>query len=497
MDSTDSEEKLRAEVAEQKKFLNDHWLSNLYDFNTYCLLVEDGKDRVKLSHFHREMCDFVDKNPTRQKLLLVPRGHLKSTLITIGKCLQWICKDPSVRILIANATYEMSITFLNVIKRHLQTNPVILEHFGPLAEGFEKWSENMITLKSAKSVGGEKEATVVTYGMGGNLVSQHFDKIILDDVVNEQTVNTRDQIEKTIQFYRLCQPLLEKNGEFIVIGTRWREDDLYGWIMDRENGIIQDFDVFERQAIKNELWDQSKGQYVKGDILWSEKYTLSELSEKRRKMGPWEFSAQYQNNPVPPEDADFKREWFRYYDTTDLRGVELNKYLLIDPAISLDKQADYTAMITVGIDHYSNVYILDIVRERMAVNEIINTIFQQYERWRPQSIGLEEVAFQRTLRYSIQKESEVRKRYLNIVELKPRARTKDSRIKGLVPQYANGKVLHNSDLVFNIYLEDELLRFPKGKHDDCIDALSYFLDLVHPPVVRHDTPRAHKYLYGH
>lgn len=496
MDTTKpSEEQLRNETKEVVAWVKNHYLHDLFNFNKDILLAEQGKNRVKLGEFHKEMCDFVDANPTKQKLLLVPRGHLKSTLVTIGKTIQWICEDPSVRILIANATYPMAIAFLNVIKRHLQTNPKLIELYGNLAQNPEKWAENMITLQSAKVVGGEKEATVFCYGMGGNLVSQHYDKIILDDLVNEENVSTRDQIEKTIQFYRLCQPLLEKNGELVVIGTRWRDDDLYGYIMDKENGFIQDFMVYEKQAIWNELWSNQKMEFIKGDLLWPEKYTLSDLSLKRRTM-LWDFSAQYLNNPVTPGNAIFKKEWFKYYDPTDYRGVELNKYLLIDPAISLEKEADYTAMIMLGVDQYSNLLVLDIIREKMTPDDIINNIFYQHERWHPKAVGLEDVAFQRTLKYTLQKEMRERKRFLNIIELKPHTRSKDQRIKGLQPQYANGKVLHNQDLVFNIYLEDELLRFPKGKHDDLIDALSYGLDLISPVQPRTSRPRPHKYLYG-
>jgi len=222
---------------------------------------------------------------------------------------------------------------------------------------------------------------------------------------------------------------------------------------------------------------------------------LKEISKIRRKMGPWAFSSQYMNDPVPPEDADFKREWFKYYEHSDLRKTEMNRYTLIDPAISVEKTADYTAMVTVGIDQYSNIYILDIVRERMKPDQIINTIFHQYERWHPQAIGLEEVAFQRALRYSIKKEMEERKRWLNIIELKPHARSKDQRIKGLQPLYAEGKVLHNRELAYNIYLEDELLRFPRGRNDDIIDALAYALDLINPPVPKRDKWKKKKYLY--
>ncbi|MFA6069762.1 MAG: phage terminase large subunit [Janthinobacterium sp.] len=491
------EEKLREAVRIRQELLRRKWIASLYYFNTQCLGVEAGKDKVKLNAFHRELCDFVDLDKHAQKLILVPRGHLKSTLVTVGKTLQWIAENPKVRILIANATYSMAVAFLTVIKRHLQNNEMMQMMFGNLAINPEKWSENSITLDQTGVEGGEKEATVFCYGMGGNLVSQHYDKIILDDVVNDVTVGTREQIEKTIQFYRMCQPLLEKDGEMIIIGTRYRDDDLYSWIMDRENGVVQDFKIFGRRAMKGEIWDQGKQEFVKGEILWPEKYTLKDLSTVRRKMGPYEFSSQYFNECIPKGDADFKREWFQYYETADIKGLDMNKYILIDPAISLEKDADFTAMIVIGVDEHSNIYILDIFREKVKVDGIIKAIFQLNERWHPQAIGLEEVAFQTALRYSLKKEMEERKRYLNIVELKPHGRNKETRIRALQPLYSGGKVLHNRDLIYNIYLEDELLRFPYGKHDDTIDALAYALDLIHPAVKKVTAQRHSKnYLYG-
>jgi len=198
---------------------------------------------------------------------------------------------------------------------------------------------------------------------------------------------------------------------------------------------------------------------------------------------------------VPPDNAPFRREWFSYYEVADLKGLELNKYLLVDPAISEEKRADYTAMVMVGIDRYANIYVLDLVRDHFPVDGIINAVFHQFERWHPQAIGVEDVAYQKALRYSLSQEEQKRKKFLNVIELKPNARSKDQRIKGLQPQYANGKVLHNRDLVYNIYLEDELLRYPRGKHDDLIDALAYALDVIHPPVKRISRQRNHKYLY--
>jgi predicted phage terminase large subunit-like protein len=287
--------------------------------------------------------------------------------------------------------------------------------------------------------------------------------------------------------------------------SNWHDCILFS-LNDRFNTsirFIRNSEFAKKWQIINKLYKEG-GRFIKekDKILHMKKGTLQDVYAIETETGnyiAWGYASsnsQYLNDPVPPDDADFKREWFKYYEIADIKGLEMNRYLLIDPAISQEQKADYTAMMMVGIDRYANVYVLDIVREHFDVTGIINAIFQQFERWHPQAVGIEEVGFQRTLRYSLSQEEQKRKKYLNVIELKPNIRSKDQRIKALQPQYANGKVLHNRDLIYNIYLEDELLRFPRGKHDDLIDALSYALDIIHPPVKRISRQRGHKYLYG-
>jgi len=96
--------------------------SNLYLFNKYVLGVTEGTGRQKLGGFHKDLCTFVQNNRKRKKLILVPRGHLKSTLVTIGYSLFRIVEDPNIRILILNATWQMAVDFLKEIKDHLTRN---------------------------------------------------------------------------------------------------------------------------------------------------------------------------------------------------------------------------------------------------------------------------------------------------------------------------------------------------------------------------------------
>lgn len=463
---------------------------NLYKFNKFILKVEEGKDKVPLAPVHKELCKFIDKNKKKKKLVLIPRGHLKSTVVTVGRALQAICANPSVRILIANATHNLACSFLTEIKRHLKHNLLLHDFWGDLTVGALTWSFNDITLRQAQAHQGKKEPTVTAMGVESNMTSQHYDLIILDDLVNKDYVNTSEQIEKSINFYKECLNLLEPNGELIVVGTRWHDSDLYGWIMDKDNNVIQDFEVFMRQAYQGSLDGDDF------EALFPEKFKKKHLKRLYEQQGPYFFSSQYMNDCIPSEDATFKKDWFRYAETADLKGMLLNHFVTVDPAISLEKDADYTAIVVGAMDQYRNLYVKEIVRRRLSPQEIIQELFRIWEIYHPQEYGLEDVAYQKALQYALFEAMRLRNIYLPIKEVKPGNRNKDQRIKGLQPLYANGKILHVRGIDNLNHLEDELLRFPRGKHDDVIDALSYFLDIVYPPRRKVTRPSHSRWLYA-
>jgi len=483
IDAIVKEKQLQDAIAKEK------CKNNLHLFNKYILNVEVGPAKVPLAPFHKDLCNFVTDNMHKKKLILLPRGHLKSTLVTVGYSIYRIVRDPSVRILILNATYQMAADFVRAIKKHLQGNQDLIRIYGNLSEGATEWSENRITLSTAKTGDtGQKESTVTGVGVDSNLVSQHYDVIIDDDLVNRDNINTREQIEKVILRYKDSLDLLEPNGQMIVIGTRWDDKDLYDWIMDKENNIIQSYDVMIKKAYEGSMEDDSF------NALWGDKFDQKELKARLREKGPYEFSCQYMNDPVPDEAATFRRDWFHYYELDDLRGKLLNKFTAIDPAISLSKEADFTAMITVGIDQWGNLFVLDIVRGKFTPTQMIHEIFKIGERWHPNEIAIEDVAFQKTLSYSMREEMKKRNRYLPMTEVKPGDRTKDQRIKSLQPLYANGKIFHCKDVINTNYLEYELSHFPRAKNDDIIDAMSYTVDLLYRPRQRTEYFK-NRYLY--
>ena len=489
-------ERLKEERDTRDQILKEKASKDLYIFNKHILKAEEGTEKVALAPFHKELCHFVQDNMHKKKLILVPRGHLKSTLITVGYSVFRLIQDPTVRILIQNAGYQTAADFVRAIKRHLQFNEDLIRIFGALAEDPEEWSENRITLKTAKSSEKGKEPNITGWGVETTKTGQHYDLIIHDDLVERENIGTREQIEKVILRYKDSLDLLDPGGQMLVIGTRWTDGDLYSWIMDPENHVISSYEVMIRKALE---WEGDlatalkSGEGIKSN-LWPEKFDNKELWTRYREKGPYEFSTQYLNDPVTPEDATFKREWFGYYEPTDAIGKLFHTYITVDPAISMERDADFTAMVVTSIDQYGNIYIREVIRAKLTPRQIIDQLFRLAEQWHPNRIGVEDVAYQKALAYSIREEAAKRGRYLPIQEVRPGGRTKDQRIQALQPLYAAGKVFHWKQMLNNNYFEDELLRFPRATHDDIIDALSYSLALFAKPREKREY-FAGRYLY--
>lgn len=464
--------------ATQKKYellltyLRDQSLNDLFIFNKHVLKAEEGDANfVPLGEFHLELCNFVTDRRDKKKLILVPRLHLKSKLVTIGYSIQQMIKNPTVRILLYSATWQMAVDLNLNIQRRLQTAKRIGEIWGDVTQGSKEWSQDRTRLIQNTS----RDPTITAAGIDNNLVGGHYDIIIMDDVVNRDNVATADQISKVIQRYKDSLDLLDTGGQLIIVGTRWHDSDLYGWILDPSNDIKSSYEVMVKKAYAGNL---TTGEGF--EALWKEKFSREELQNRLREEGWSHFSAQYLNDPVPEENAIFKKTWFQYFESGDMKGKLLNKFLMIDPALSVAKDADYTAMVIVGVDEFGYIYVLDIVRERLSPHDIIDKMIQFAQNWRIHDIGIETIAFQKTLAYSLREHPSFKKHPFHITELKPQERTKEYRIRALQPLYENGKIFHNKLLANTVYLEDELVRFPRGTHDDIIDALSYGVDLIYP-----------------
>jgi hypothetical protein len=169
------------------------------------------------------------ENDVKRKLICVPRGCLKSSLGCIAYPIWLLLNNPNLRILIDSEVYTNSKNFLREIKAHL-----ISSKFKTLFGEFESntWNEAEIIIKQRTMP--RKEASITVSGIGATKVGQHYDVIIGDDYNSPNNTNTPDNAQKVIDHYKYNTSILEPEGIYVVIGTRYAETDLIGHILENE-----------------------------------------------------------------------------------------------------------------------------------------------------------------------------------------------------------------------------------------------------------------------
>lgn len=449
-------------------------LKDLHYFDKYIL---GYKDMTEADGFHGELCRSVASKKNKKNLILMPRGGLKSSCITIGYSVRSVVRNPNIRILICSEQFLTAKKFLSEIKGHFEANEKFKSLYGDMV-GKEKWAESEIIV-STRTIP-RKEPTITAAGIDVTKVGLHYDMIIVDDPHSEANITSAEQIEKVKQWYKLLLSLLDPGGKLIIIGTRWHYGDLFGWLIEQERireeaGLPPRFNILIKKAFYGPIADLREGRYDDDKFLWKDRLSPEFLMDTLIEQGPYIFSCQYLNEPVDDESAVFKRSWLRFY------GHELPKNLKIFAAVDPMRDetgADFAVIATVGIDESWKAHILEIRRGKWDENDTIDEIFRCYKKWGHQKIGFEATAWQHSYYKFMKAEMHRRGMRIPIIPLKPSTRiTKRMRIRGMVPYWASGLYLLPGDSYESTkgnmaILVDELLRYPLVTNDDCVDALA-------------------------
>ena len=212
-----------------------------------------------------------------------------------------------------------------------------------------------------------------------------------------------------------------------------------------------------------------------GDALCPERFDIEELEKIRVQLGMFGFSALYQQKPTPPDGAIFKREWLRNIIETPPPG--LRWFRGYDLAVSTKTTADYTASFRVALDEMGNLYIADGYRERLEYPEQRRFIIERIRSERDTRHGIEDSSSCKSIIDSLRREKDLLR-----FSFKPVPVINDKLTRALAWSHLAeaGKL----KLVRGAWIKpfvSELIRFPKGKHDDQVDAVSVAVQLMAEP----------------
>lgn len=213
-----------------------------------------------------------------------------------------------------------------------------------------------------------------------------------------------------------------------------------------------------------------------GSLFFPEKLSQEFLDATRKTQGSYLFANQYLNEVFPTDEQTFKPHWIRYF-----KEVPQNvfNFAFIDPAISTVDGADYTALTIVSVDANKDWYLRVAARERLTPTEIVRLCFRVHWDWKCKVIGIESNAYQEALLYMLDDEMKRMGLTIPVTGIKTGTdMTKEMRIMGLIPRMEWGRILFAQGLHD---LEQEMLQFPRGSHDDLLDSLSQQETIVYYP----------------
>jgi predicted phage terminase large subunit-like protein len=419
---------------------------------------------------HKDICQRLEKfseqvaNKESPRLMLfMPPRHGKSTLASVAFPAWHLGRHPHHEFISCSYSGSLAMNFSRKVRQVLR-EPVYKNIFEKTrldkdSQSVESWNTNQ---------GGG----YVAAGVGGGITGKGAHVLLIDDPIkNREDAESDNNRDATWDWYTsTAYTRLAPGGGVLVILTRWHDDDLAGRLLRFAEEGADQWEVVKYPAIAEH--DEEFRQ--EGDPLHEERYDLTALDQIRKAIGPRDWTALYQQNPVSDEGDYFSRDMVRYYEEGEVDYDKLRYYCAWDLAIGQRDRNDYSVGIVVGVDEYDQLFVVDVVRGKYDGFELVERILDLYEQWRPGIVGIEKGHIEMALGPFLEKRT--RERRLNeayFKDLKVGRRDKEARARAIQGRMQQGMVYLPKDAVWTGPLVAELLRFPNGTHDDQVDALAW------------------------
>ena len=438
---------------------------DLVDFSIY---TNPRYDPIWL---HEEIAKYlqkVEKGDIKRLMIFVPPRHGKSQLASISFPAWYLGRHPEKEIITASYSADLAQDF-GYKTRNLVNTELYKQIFNTQLRDDSRSKAKWLTLE-----GGGYTAV----GVGGAITGRGANVLLIDDPIkNREEAESKTIRDKVYDWYTsTAYTRLEKDGAVILILTRWHQDDLAGRLLEKEKEGGDKWTVVKFPAIA--IHDEPRR--LAGEPLWKEKYDIEALQGIKRTVGSYDWSALYQQEPILSESQEFKPQFYQYRDQEYVRGLQTNAYLTVDTAISKQASADNTGFCLNFVDREGK-WNIKAWKMKVSPLELIDMLFDLQKEYRLVSIGIEETIYLQAIKPFMDEEMRTRNRFLRIVPLKHNQVQKETRIRALLPRYESYSIFHIKGQAVD--LEEEQASFPKGTHDDVLDAEAYQIQIAKAPNV--------------
>lgn len=431
---------------------------------------------VTPARFHWELGDLLFGSDQRVAVA-APRGHAKSTFMDLV-CLLYGAAHRlfDFCILISDSADQAKLQ-LEDLRRECETNEVLIATYPGLAPG-KPWREDDLVFANG--------VRITALGAGQKVRGRKHngkrpDLVICDDLENDEAVKTIERRMKLRRWFRagVLPAIHPKRGRVRVVGTILHSDSLLS------------------RLLRTAGWTRRKWKALADDgrALWPEwrpsEQLLREKEEARKDGMLSTWYQEFQNISIADEENPFRTEDIQYFDRLPENCGHVYRSLYVDPAIGEDAKNDFTAYTVVYATYDGHWYVVEAFRRKHDPAQMIKTIRALHRKHGLDVIGVESVAFQRSITFWLSHRSEEledddQEDLSHMVEAIIPDQDKLRRILALQPFYRAHRI-HHSNLLGN-RLEHELLNLMSLDHEDVADSLAGHLFIT----LRPEAPKRRK-----
>ena len=438
------------------------------------MLVPKGN---KTPMFHYALVDSL-AGDNQEQVVESFRGSAKSTTVTCDLPL-YLAFNGKVEWFNGEINYAMIIS-----ETSTQAQDLIREIRNSYDESEALQSAMELTIARSDELEfkiGDRHFSLVAKGAGQSMrgIKRRGNRpqiFLVDDLEDDEAVINKESRRKLKNwFFKVLLPSRDPNNyKIFFVGTPLHDDSLLANLMTDSDWCPVKFPIMDED----------------GNPAWNDRFSKAWIDRemaKFRKQGMGKaFFQEYMLQVIDDDDAVFKKDNFTYYEAGDIAKFlpQMNVFTSVDLAISKEDYADYTVITTIAVNSDNHWFVLNQDVSKSSMSEIINRLFGQISRYKPQMLILETVAFQLAFKGMVEEEMMRRNSFVRIETTKKMK--KELKIQSMQPRYNIQGVHHpKGDIQWVKDLEEQLIMFrPEGaltKHDDQIDGLSFFTHHAYAP----------------
>ncbi len=462
---------------------------------------------------HKELFALLDTLQTRRGrriAVAAPRGHAKSTIVTLAYVLWCLLYHREENILIVSGTAELAKAHLANVKQELECNPLILQNFPELKNRSGPWRKDLIQVPSSDPKKNQSQLRALGVGqqVRGMRFREHRPTLIVADDLEERTQcdSEKQRDKRDVWFKSSLLKIGTPETNVLLLGTVVHQDSIIARLF-RDDTIGWDrsfYQAVEQISPRPDLWERWKellaghGEYKQltgeaaaeaffmdnreemvreTEVLWPELYDYCAFMKMQLQEGDAAFYADMQNQPLDPDQCIFANTNLRFWDDKYATAEDLLNafgrrgefYGACDPSLgSKEGGGDYSAIIILFVPSGSNVKYVIVAAIKRRTPEDTNRQIAEYARRFPISrFAFEANQFQSLMLRNLEEVCAKAGVDLPIERVDNRS-NKVQRIAGLQPEASLGRLVL---MRRHVELVRQLREFPMGTHDDGPDAL--------------------------